>query len=151
MFAIAKQSNAVYTKFNAWISVFLFAWNGKLYQVLFISESRNSTDSTISISGADIWLTWLRDSNNVFNLHYLNAHGASTGFLNWSMNLLIHHLRQLPFYNYNDVIMDTMASQITCLTIVYSTVYSGKDQRKHQSSASLAFVWGIHRGPVDSP
>ena len=44
-----------------------------------------------------------------------------------------------------------MASQITSLTIVYSTVYSGEDQRKHQSSASLAFVRGIHRGPVNSP
>ena len=33
----------------------------------------------------------------------------------------------------------------------YSTVYSGVDQRKHQSSASLAFVWGIHRWPVNSP
>ena len=41
--------------------------------------------------------------------------------------------------------MTTMASQITSLTIVYSTVYSDADQRKHQSSASLAFVWGIHR------
>ena len=39
-------------------------------------------------------------------------------------------------YHYNDVIMSTMASQITILTIVYSTVYSGADQRKHQSSAS---------------
>ena len=42
--------------------------------------------------------------------------------------------------HYNDVIMSAMASQITSLTIVYSTVYSGADQRKHQSSASLAFV-----------
>ena len=47
--------------------------------------------------------------------------------------------------------MGTMASQITSLTIVYSTVYSAANQRKHQSSASLAFVWGIHRGPVNSP
>ena len=44
-----------------------------------------------------------------------------------------------------------MASQITSLMIVRSTVYSGADQGKHQSSASLAFVWGIHRGPVNSP
>ena len=41
--------------------------------------------------------------------------------------------------------MTTMASQITSFTVVYSTVYSDADQRKHQSSASLAFVWGIHR------
>ena len=43
--------------------------------------------------------------------------------------------------------MSTMASQITSVSIVYSTV----DQRKQQSSASLAFVKGIHRGPVNSP
>ena len=47
--------------------------------------------------------------------------------------------------HYNDVIMTTIGSQITSLTVVYSTVYSDEDQRKHQSSASLAFVWGIHR------
>ena len=53
--------------------------------------------------------------------------------------------------HYSDVIMGTMASQITSLTIVYSTVLSDADQRKHQSSASLAFVLGIHRSPVNSP
>ena len=53
--------------------------------------------------------------------------------------------------HYSDVKMGMIASQITSLTIVYLTVYSGADQRKHQSSASLAFVWGIHRGPVNSP
>ena len=52
---------------------------------------------------------------------------------------------------YNDVIMSAMASQTTNLTIVYSTVYSVADQRKHQSSASLTFVRGIHRLPVNSP
>ena len=52
---------------------------------------------------------------------------------------------------YSDVIMGAMASQITSLTIVYSTVYSGADQRKHQSSASLAFVRGIHRWAMNYP
>ena len=42
-------------------------------------------------------------------------------------------------------------STSTSLTIVYSTVCSDADERKHQSPASLAFVWGIHRGPVNSP
>ena len=46
--------------------------------------------------------------------------------------------------------MGTMASQIISLTIVYSSVYSDADQRKYQSSASLAFVWGNPRRPVDS-
>ena len=53
--------------------------------------------------------------------------------------------------HYCDVIMGTVASQITSLTIVYTAVYSDADQSKHQSSASLAFVWGIHRRPVNSP
>ena len=47
--------------------------------------------------------------------------------------------------------MGAMTSQITSLTIVFTTVYSDADQRKHQSSASLAFVRGIHRRPVNSP
>ena len=46
--------------------------------------------------------------------------------------------------------MDAIASQITSLMIVHSIVYSDADQRKHQSSASLAFVRGIHRGPGNS-
>ena len=52
--------------------------------------------------------------------------------------------------HYGDVMMGAMASQITSLTIVYTTVYSGADQRKHQSSASLVFVRGIHQWPVNS-
>ena len=53
--------------------------------------------------------------------------------------------------HYTDVTMSPMSSQITSLGIVYSTVYSSADQRKHQSSASLAFVWRIHQRPVNSP
>ena len=47
--------------------------------------------------------------------------------------------------------MSAMGPQITSLTIVYSTVYLGANQRKHQSTSSLAFVRGIHRWPVNSP
>ena len=51
----------------------------------------------------------------------------------------------------NNVMIGAIASQITSLTIAYSTVSSGADQRKHQSSASLAFVRGIHRSAVNYP
>ena len=51
----------------------------------------------------------------------------------------------------SDVIISTVASQITSLMIIYSTVYSCADQGKHQSPVSLAFVRGIHRWPVNSP
>ena len=54
-------------------------------------------------------------------------------------------------HHYIKVIMSVTASQITSLTIVYSTVDSGADQRKHQSSASLAFLRGIHWWLVNSP
>ena len=47
--------------------------------------------------------------------------------------------------------MGSVASQITGFSIVYSTVCSGTDQRKHQISPSLAFVRGIHRWPANSP
>ena len=52
--------------------------------------------------------------------------------------------------DYSDIIMDMTPSQITSLTIVYSTIYSGAHQRKHQSSTSLALVRGIYRWPVNS-
>ena len=51
-------------------------------------------------------------------------------------------------FHYSDVIMGTIASQITSLKIVYSTDPSDADQRKHQSSVSMAFVRGSHRGPA---
>ena len=47
--------------------------------------------------------------------------------------------------------MRAIASQIASPTIVCSTFYSGISQRKHQSSASLTFVWGVHRWPMSSP
>ena len=76
-----------------------------------------------------------------FQIKYTLQHLVSREWLNWQLKSAAAH--------YNDVIMS--ASQITSLTIVYSSVYSGADQRKHQSSASLALVREIHRWPVNSP
>ena len=63
-----------------------------------------------------------------------------------------HYVRlehMIPWH-YTDVIICAMASQITSPKIVYSTVCSGWDKRKHQSSASLTFVMVIHRSPANS-
>ena len=69
----------------------------------------------------------------------------------WKLSLWIYtSLKVCVRYHYTDVIMSAIAPQITSLTIVYSIVYSGADQRKHQSSSSLAFGRGIHRWPVNS-
>ena len=75
-------------------------------------------------------------------------------YLKFSLSTSISQgeLRQVLLSNhYGDVIMGAIASQIASLTIVDSTVYLDADQRKHQSSVSLAFVRGIHRRPVNSP
>ena len=75
--------------------------------------------------------------------------------LAFSLSLTVWHVLFPPSrmvdFHYDDVIMSAIGSQITSLTIVYSIVSSDADQRKHQSSTSLAFVWGIHRVPVNSP
>ena len=57
---------------------------------------------------------------------------------------------QTMILHYNDVMMDAMAFQIISVTIVCSSVYSGADQRKHQSPASLVFVGRIRRWPGNS-
>ena len=60
-------------------------------------------------------------------------------------------LDDISQHHHRDVIMSAMASQITGVSTVYSTISTGADQRKHQSSKSLAFVRGIHRWLVNSP
>ena len=71
----------------------------------------------------------------------------------WNTEVCLSNWKWITFHtiHYNDVIIGAIASQITSLTIAYSIVYSDADQRKHQSSTSLDFVRGIHRGPVNSP
>ena len=67
----------------------------------------------------------------------------------WKMSAILSWPQCVKFMavslHYGDIIMGAITTQITSLT-----VYCDADQGKHESSASLAFVWGIHRGPVDS-
>ena len=79
---------------------------------------------------------WLQDCNNSI----ANALELLQVSLAIDLFRKLYMLQARPRIHYDDIIMGAMASQITSLTIVYSTVYSGADQRKHQSSASLAFV-----------
>ena len=77
----------------------------------------------------------------------------SPWYLRWVLKVIVLNnpenfpwaIQEAIANHYCDAIMGTIASEITSLTIVYTTVYSDADQNKHQSSASLAFVWGIHR------
>ena len=121
------------------------------------------------------WLLWVKKSFlnfAKFQFNPVHVHSMGRHKTNWleHIDCFIHILWLLMTWlckepspssagifqpqvpkHYNDIIMSTMVSQITSLTIVYSIIYSGTDERKHQSSASLAFVWGIHRWPVSSP
>ena len=95
----------------------------------------------------DIWLSpwklrWCIQISSSSRLH--NFSSKLTGYQDCCNNdhQVAHH--------YSDVIMSAMVFQIINLTIVYLTVYSGADHRKHQSSTSLAFERGIHWWPVNS-
>ena len=83
--------------------------------------------------------------SNIYQANVLTSQG---NFFLLHELVVTHHTQTT---HYDDVIMTRLASQITSLTVVYSIVYSGVIQRKHQSSASLAFVREIHRGPVNFP
>ena len=87
-------------------------------------------------------------ADDVFNYIALNEDG-------WMSNKLLSKCvsagSNRQTIHYSDVIMSALEFQITSVAIVWSTICSGADQRKHQSSASLAAVRGIHRWPVESP
>ena len=92
------------------------------------------------------WMRWIL----VMCAKYYPLQYCNTWYTIWYPGaLFVSCIHGFPTH-YCDVIMGAIAYQITSLTIVYSTVYSDANQRKHQSSASLAFVWGIHRGPGSS-
>ena len=73
------------------------------------------------------WVTAIRNWAPISFMLFISGKGLS-------------HTGQLINSHYNNVIMSAMAPQISSLMILYSTVYSDADQRKYQSSASLAFV-----------
>ena len=104
--------------------------------------------NTLKVSSARCrpWWPFL----NVFinRVHYILVRHVTLAAVIGSTNLVLHFQ---VMSHYGDVIMGAMASQITTVTTVYSTVYSDVDQRKYQRSASLAFVRGIHRWPVNAP
>ena len=75
---------------------------------------------------------------------YHRIHKTHWGMTKWRSLSRRHNQFHFLDSHYSDVVMSTTASEITGISIVCSTVCSGEDQRKHQSSSSLAFVKGIH-------
>ena len=117
-----------------------------MVNLYFTKKNRNSRSPRNDIFDSIIW-HYFRRGDFVYHrpimvqIIDLDITVYFTNYKSWDHHFIIH---------YSDVIMGTMTSQITSLTIVYSAVYSGTDHRKHQSSASLAFVRGIHHWLVNS-
>ena len=121
------------------VVVVVVGWGwGDATKIIILSESHSYLSNII--------ITSIRQA--AFSVNSKKT-AKNTGYLNSKL-----HLKTLASYfisatsktyHHTDVIMSAMASQITSLTTVYSTVDSGTDERKHQISASLAFVWVIHR------
>ena len=86
--------------------------------------------------------------HNAPDHHIHNRYGYIT---TWVISPPVKHHWGIWLNHYSDVIMGTMATQITSFTIVYSTFIQTQIKKKYQTSASLAFVRGLHRGPVNSP
>ena len=107
----------------------------------FPSQRASGAKSVCSCHNVIIYGLWIMKTA-ALKLELAVRTRIRTGLFNENTILFLHSNHQC---HYDDVIMTTMAAQITSLTVVYSTVYSDANQRKHQSSASLAFVWGIHR------
>ena len=118
-------------------------WNIKICGISNVRSLTNCHIPPCSCSFYILLLLSLCDPVTLYDIIILALLSSGQAItISWTSTQYVH---------YNDVIMSTMASQITSLTIVYWTGYSGVDQRKHQGSASLAFVRGIHRWPVNSP
>ena len=128
----AKQANAIYTKLVMsdicyWIGCWYryHEW-ALVYEVALLTNSNSQ---------------WIAGDQKKHDVHRDK----------FSTSSLLQTRTLTKNVYYNDVIMRAMASQITSLKIVYSTICSGADQRKHQRSAPLVFVRRIHRWPVNSP
>ena len=109
-----------------------------------------------SLCTPDKWQLWWYSYSNLHIYTYMYIH---VYVFIWAMHnirrLNIDYSHRIPsmtfvIHHNGDVTMSAMASQITGVSIVYSTSCSVANQRIHKNSASLAFVRGIHRWPVDS-
>ena len=148
-----------------WILLFVYIRHmaQEYVQSIFLIKSRHTSPHTefagVSVRSyvdlspyCEIWAP-LHELKLISSLWWINP---TNSLLIWPqlIQMLCEQFADHPHAadtHHDDVIMIAMASQITSLTIVYSTLYLGTDERKHQSSASLAFVKGIHRWPVNSP
>ena len=113
-----------------------------------LDQTQHSVIAEIMTTGLLTWqLTW---GNEVLMFSSHGNVGILAHIVVWYIVTDVGDTIRISCHQHcNDDITGAIASQIISLTFVYSTVNSGADQTKHQSSASLAFARGIHRGLVN--
>ena len=98
---------------------------------------------------------WLVIVYSIRSSYYCDLKYSWTGVMAHLQGCGCHNLFSTEWVtfttHYNYVIMGAMASKSPASRLFTQPFIQGADQRKHQSSASLAFVRGIHRSPVNSP
>ena len=134
---------------NVWIRYFAWNWNST-WVMLLIHWQICSLLRSENLRAQIYKLARPIDPSNTLRSAQNGQHFAHDIFICIFLDLSVGLWVGIQFVHYGDVTMSRVASQITSLTSVYSTVCTDTDQRKHQSSALLAFVRGIHRGPVNS-
>ena len=149
----------------------LFTQRLKCYILSYRPEPRHNDTITIisnSLSGREIWIRFkclcsVFLQNPTMTRRWCMSCFVLTQVLTRTNGDPLHlkvHLKEvisqwwrsrLSFRYYNDVIISAVASQITSLRIVYSTVIQAQMKENMTAPRSLAFVQGIHRWPVNSP
>ena len=134
------------------------------HQAKILEPMLKSSMTSCSVTGSELHIKYIRVTSHDLILSasqlLVQQHFMITTKKTRNLRSIIGSLcrdstgdRRIPFKkseHYGDVIMSAMASQITGVSIVHSTDGPGEDQRKHQSSTSLAFVRGTYRSPVNS-
>ena len=127
----------------------MLGWNERTLSVTSGSLTRMRVALQYEVWNRNTKLNWLRSEKSFQTKHCSSTKYADNKRVSEVLpNEYWSRISVTPFLGcierHNDVIMDAMASKITSLTFVYSTVYPGADQRKHQSRASQAFGRGVH-------
>ena len=110
------------------------------------TDLKGLDNAVVGLSRILVWTCWHSRRSNITAFQQR----ITCWWFIWLFYMLQIYIYILVYHN-NDVILSAMASQITSSTIVCSSGYSSADQRKHQSSAALAFVQRIQWRPVNSP
>ena len=134
-----------------WVDIFYIVLKTDILQIRLLHDSQHDSSDTLVTENQHGGCWWPGAYLKPCHLQPLCGRSPVFTEHEWSSVNSKHNTRNEDIAARSYVLIYfSMVSQITSLTIVYSTVYPDADHRKHQSSASLPIVRGIHRWPVNS-